>query len=55
MSHRSHFEDVNSTRQDFRNCNAFMDAVTFVFTGDYHQILPVIARGTRADIKVFEI
>lgn len=50
MSHRTHVEAVNRTLKDFRNCNALMGGVTFVFTGDYRQTLPVIARGTRADI-----
>lgn len=56
MRHRSHINDVNRTLQDFRNCNALVDGVTFVFIGDYPQILPVIVRGAHADIiKVFEI
>jgi len=50
MSHRAHVETVNRTLIDLRNTSAVMGGVTFVFTNDFWQTLPVIAKGTRADI-----
>ncbi|GBP36902.1 ATP-dependent DNA helicase pif1 [Eumeta japonica] len=50
MSHRAHIEAVNRTLQDLRNSSAVMGGITFVFAGDFRQTLPVINRGTRADI-----
>lgn len=35
--------------KDLMSCNKLMDGVTFVFAGDFRQILPVIPRGTRTD------
>lgn len=43
-------EAVNRTLQDLRNSSAVMGGITFVFAGDFRQTLPVINRGTRADI-----
>ncbi|KAJ8727639.1 hypothetical protein PYW07_001758 [Mythimna separata] len=50
MSHRAHVEAVNRTLKDLRNSSTVMGGVTFVFAGDFRQTLPVIAKGTRADI-----
>lgn len=50
MIHRAHIEAVNRTLQDIRSSNAVMGGVTFVFAGDFWQTLPVIAKGTRADV-----
>nr|XP_036227979.1 uncharacterized protein LOC118682714 [Bactrocera oleae] len=50
MSHRAHIEAVNRTLQDLRNSSAVMGGITFVFAGDFRQTLPVMNRGTRADI-----
>jgi hypothetical protein len=43
MSHRAHVEAVDRTLKD-------MGGITFVFAGDFRQTLPVVNRGTRADI-----
>jgi ATP-dependent DNA helicase PIF1 len=50
MSHRSHIEAVDRTLKDLRNSDKIMGGVTFVFAGDFRQTLPVVPRGTRADI-----
>lgn len=50
MSHRAHVEAVDQTLKDIRNSNANMGGITFVFAGDFRQTLPVVTRGTRADI-----
>ena len=49
MSHRAHVEAVDRTLKDLRNSVAVMGGVTFVSAGDFRQILPVVARRTRAD------
>jgi len=43
-------EAVNRTLTDFRNTSAVMGGFTFVFVSDFRQTLPVVAKGTRADI-----
>ncbi|CAF4893437.1 unnamed protein product [Pieris macdunnoughi] len=50
MSHRAHIEAVSRTLKHLRNSSAVMGGITFVFAGDFRQTLPVINRGTRADI-----
>lgn len=50
MSHRAHVEAVDRTLKDLRNSNAIMGGITFVFAGDFRQTLPVVTKGTRADI-----
>ncbi|XP_023246588.1 uncharacterized protein LOC106641723 [Copidosoma floridanum] len=50
MSHRAHIEAINRTLQDLRSNQNLMGGITFVFAGDFRQTLPVIPRGTRADI-----
>ncbi|XP_014204683.1 uncharacterized protein LOC106636701 [Copidosoma floridanum] len=50
MSHRAHIEAINRTLQDLRSNQNLMGGITFVFAGDFRQMLPVILRGTRADI-----
>ncbi|XP_078521590.1 uncharacterized protein LOC144790763 [Lissotriton helveticus] len=50
MTHRAHIDAVHRTLQDIRNCPTIMGGVTFVFAGDFRQTLPVVPRGTRADI-----
>lgn len=50
MSHKIHVEAVDSMFQDFKSTNRPMGGTTFVFSGDFRQTLPVIARGTRADV-----
>lgn len=50
MSHRAHVEAVNRLLKDMRNSNAIMGGITVVFAGDFRQTLPVVTKGTRADI-----
>jgi hypothetical protein len=50
MSHRSHIEEIDRTLKDLRCNNKFMGDITFVFAGDFRQTLPVIPKGTRADV-----
>lgn len=50
MTHRAHGEALDRTLRDIRSCDKLMGGVTFVFAGDFRQTLPVIPRGTRADI-----
>ncbi|XP_071577583.1 ATP-dependent DNA helicase pif1-like [Temnothorax nylanderi] len=50
MSHKSHIDAVNRTLKDLRTSEKVMGGVTFVFTGDFRQTLPVVPKGTRADI-----
>ncbi|XP_029054764.2 uncharacterized protein LOC114882051 [Osmia bicornis bicornis] len=50
MCHRAHIEAIDRTLRDIKNCDKLMGGTTFVFAGDFRQTLPVIARGTRADI-----
>lgn len=50
MIHRAHVEALDRTLRDIRNCDKIMGGITVMFTGDFRQTLPVIVRGTRADI-----
>lgn len=50
MSHRSHIEAIDRTLRDLKCNNKFMGGITFVFAGDFRQTLPVIPKGTRADV-----
>jgi hypothetical protein len=50
MTHRHCFEALDRTFQDLRDCSKPFGGVTMVFGGDFQQILPVVANGTRADI-----
>ncbi|XP_060866092.1 uncharacterized protein LOC132941883 [Metopolophium dirhodum] len=50
MSHRSHIEAIDRTLKYLRCNNKFMGGITFVFAGDFRQTLPVIPKGTRADV-----
>jgi hypothetical protein len=50
MSHRSHIEAIDRTLKDLRCNNKFMGGITFVFAGDFRQTLPVILKGTQADV-----
>lgn len=49
MSHKASVEALDRTMRDLRNRNCPMGGCTVLFSGDFRQILPVIARGTRAD------
>jgi hypothetical protein len=50
MTHRHCFEALDRSFQDLRNCNKLFGGLTMVFGGDFQQILPVVAKGSRADI-----
>lgn len=50
MSHRAHVEAVDRTLKDIKNSGNLMGGVTFVLAGDFRQTLPVITKGTRADV-----
>lgn len=50
MSHRAHVEAVERTLRDIRSSDRIMGGVTFVLAGDFRQTLPVITKGTRADV-----
>ncbi|GBP66856.1 ATP-dependent DNA helicase pif1 [Eumeta japonica] len=50
MIHRAHVEALDRTLRDIRNCDKIMGGITVMFAGDFRQTLPVIVRGTRADI-----
>ena len=47
MQHRHNMETVDRTLQDLRNSDKAFGGVTFVFGGDFQQILPVIPNSSR--------
>jgi len=46
---KTSIEVLDRTMRDLRNNNSPMGGCTVLFSGDFCQILPVIARETRAD------
>ncbi|XP_064637877.1 uncharacterized protein LOC135494057 [Lineus longissimus] len=50
MGHRRVYEAVNRTLQDIRNSDKPFGGITVVLSGDWRQILPIVRRGSRADI-----
>ena len=50
MTHRHRFEALDRTFQDLRDCQRPFGGMSMVFGGDFQQILPVIPKGSRADI-----
>ncbi|GFR23837.1 ATP-dependent DNA helicase [Trichonephila clavata] len=50
MAHKKGIEALNRTLQDIRGCNQIMRGLTVLLSGDFRQTLPVVLRGTRADI-----
>lgn len=50
MIHRTHVEAIDRTFRDLRSCDKLMGGLTFVFIGNFRPTLPVIPKGTRADI-----
>lgn len=50
MTHRFAFEAVDHTLRDLRNNQEPMGGITTVLCGDFRQILPIIPKGSRADI-----
>ncbi|XP_029645709.1 uncharacterized protein LOC115219672 [Octopus sinensis] len=50
MTHKRSLEALNTTLQDVRDCPATMGGITLFLSGDFRQTLPVIPKGTRADV-----
>ncbi|XP_029653034.1 uncharacterized protein LOC115226173 [Octopus sinensis] len=50
MAHKRSLEALNTTLQDIRDCPATMAGITLLLSGDFRQTLPVIPKGTRADV-----
>ena len=50
MTHRHCFEALDRTFQDLQNSNKHFGGLTMIFAGDFQQILPVVDKGSRADI-----
>jgi hypothetical protein len=50
MTHRHCFEALDQSFQDIRNCRKPFGGLTMIFGGDFQQILPVVPKGSRADI-----
>jgi len=50
MTYKLTFEVVDRTLRDLTNRNEPFGGIVFVMSGDFHQVLPVIPRGSRADI-----
>ncbi|GFV98003.1 ATP-dependent DNA helicase [Trichonephila clavipes] len=49
MANKISIEAVNRTMQDIRGNTLLFGGATFLFAGDFRQILPVVTKGTRAD------
>ena len=50
MSNRAHIDAVDRTLRHLRSCNKLFGGVTFLFGGDFRQTLPIVVKGTRAEI-----
>jgi hypothetical protein len=50
MTMRQAVETLNKTLQDIMGCNQPFGAQVMLFGGDFKQVLPVVTRGTRAQI-----
>ena len=50
MIHRHCFEALDRTFQDLRNCPKRFGGLTMILGGDFQQILPVIPRGSHAEM-----
>ena len=50
MQHKYYFEAVHRMLMDVRSNDALFGGVPTIFGGDFAQILPVVPRGSRADI-----
>ena len=50
MQHKYCFEAVHRMLMDVRSNDALFGGVPTIFGGDFAQILPVVPRGSRADI-----
>ena len=50
MQHRHNMETVDHSFKDMRSCDKPFGGLTYVFGGDFQQILPVILKGSCAQI-----
>jgi hypothetical protein len=50
MQHRHIHEAVDRTLRDIRDTDSLFGGLSIIFGGDFQQILPVIIKGSRADI-----
>ena len=50
MIHRHCFEALDRTFQDLRNCPKRFGGLTMILGGDFQQILPVIPKGSWAEM-----
>ncbi|GFX57342.1 ATP-dependent DNA helicase [Trichonephila clavipes] len=49
MTNETSIEAVNRTMQDLRGSTLLFSGATFLFAGEFRQILPVVTKGTRED------
>ncbi len=50
MTNKLTFEAVERTLHDLTNRNEPFGGIVFIMSGDFHQVLPIIPQGSRADI-----
>jgi len=50
MIHGAHLGALDRTLEDIKSGNKIMGGITVMFARDFRQTLPVIVRGTRANI-----
>ena len=50
MIHRTHVDALDMSLRDIGSCNKIIGGITVMLAGDFRRTLPVIVRGTRADI-----
>ena len=50
MMHKFAFEAIDQTFCDITQVDEPFRKKTFVFDGDFHQVLPIIPRASRADV-----
>lgn len=51
MTKKQAVEALDTTLQDIMGCQLPFGGKVMLFGGDFHQVLPVVARGTRAQIQ----
>ncbi len=55
MVNKLTFETVDRTLRDIIENEEPFGIIVFVMLGDFHQVLPVVQKGTRAEIVSFSI
>ena len=50
MAHRNVYEAIDRSLRDVRQDDRLFGGLTVVFSGDWRQILPVVRKGSRADV-----